>query len=227
MPALGGGFFVLEQRLSKLVKERLYIQVSRIKKAFIVGVSARHVHLSREDMEVLFGKNYELTKMYDLLQPGEFAAGERVSVVGPKMRGINGVRILGPLRPQTQVELALSDAIPLGIEPPVSKSGSLTGSAMVTLVGPKGALNLKEGCIRANRHIHIDPDTAQMLGLADDSTAAVMACGKKTTLLGDVQVRVKKGWIPTIHLDTDDANAADVQQGDLVWLSDWLANKRE
>lgn len=207
-----------EDYLSKMVQKRMYIQLARIKKALVVGVSARHIHLCREDMEILFGKDYELTKIYDLLQPGEFAARETVTIIGPKMKSINNVRILGPLRPTTQVELAMSDAVPLGIKPPVSKSGNLKGSSAAVLVGPKGVLNLGEGCIRANRHIHIDPETAQVLRLSNDELISVRACGIKSTILGDVQVRVKEDWIPTIHLDTDDANAADLKQGDIVWI---------
>jgi len=209
---------VAEDYLSKMVQKRMYIQLARIKKALVVGVSARHIHLCREDMEILFGKDYELTKIYDLLQPGEFAARETVTIIGPKMKSINNVRILGPLRPTTQVELAMSDAVPLGIKPPVSKSGNLKGSSAAVLVGPKGVLNLGEGCIRANRHIHIDPETAQVLRLSNDELISVRACGIKSTILGDVQVRVKEDWIPTIHLDTDDANAADLKQGDIVWI---------
>lgn len=183
-----------------------------------VGVSVRHIHICQEDLELLFGKGYQLSRKKDLTQPGEFAANEVVTLVGPKLRSIPNVRILGPVRAQTQVELARTDGIVLGINPPVRKSGDLAGSEAITLVGPKGSLTLNEGVIRANRHIHMGPEDAEKFAVDDDDLVSVEVSGVKGVIFKNVQVRVHDGWILEMHLDTDDANAADINCGTRVKL---------
>jgi putative phosphotransacetylase len=181
-----------------------------------VGVSVRHVHLSQADLDVLYGPGYKLTKRRDLYQPGEFATDEVLALVGPKMRAIENVRVLGPLRGKSQVEVSRTDAIHLGINPPVRRSGDLKGSASLTLVGPRGSLFLKESVICANRHIHMDPVDARRLGLADDDQVKVAVFGEKALIFDNVQVRVKETFKLEMHLDTDDANAAGIKNGDKV-----------
>lgn len=174
-----------------------------------VGVSVRHVHITPDDLETLYGRR-ELTRDRDLYQPGEFAAKEVVTLVGPRLRPMQGVRILGPLRSQTQVELSLTDCIQLGTVAPVRKSGDLVGSAAVVLVGPNGSVTLKEGVIRANRHIHMSSDHARQFGVKDDDVVRVAVPGERGVVFDNVQVRVKQGWRLQLHVDTDDANAAGV-----------------
>ena len=132
-----------------------------------VGVSARHVHLSAEDLETLFGKGYKLTRFRDLMGD-EFAANELVTLVGPSLRSIEKVRVLGPVRKATQVELAKTDAVRLGLNPPVRPSGDIKGSERIVIVGPKGVVHIPEGCIIANRHIHMTPEDAARYGLGDN-----------------------------------------------------------
>lgn len=183
-----------------------------------VGISVRHIHINQGDLEVLFGRGYTLSKKKDLAQPGEFASNELVTLVGPKLRSITSVRILGPLRGKTQVELAKTDGIILGIEPPVRKSGDLAGSESVTIVGPEGAITLKEGVIRANRHIHMGPADARRFGVRDNDIVSVEVLGEKALVFKNVQVRVREGWVLYMHLDTDDANAAGISCGTRVKL---------
>lgn len=183
-----------------------------------VGISVRHIHISQKDLEVLFGKGYTLSKKKDLAQPGEFASNELVTVVGPKLRSITNVRILGPVRGKTQVELAKTDGIILGIDPPVRKSGDLAGSESATIVGPKGSITLEEGVIRANRHIHMGPADARSFDVRDNDIVSVEVPGKKALIFKNVQVRVREGWVLEMHLDTDDANAADISFGTRVKL---------
>lgn len=178
-----------------------------------IGVSVRHVHLSREDLDKLYGEGYELTRKNDLTQPGNFAANEVVTIVGKRLRSISDVRILAPLRNRTQVELTRTDCIILGIDAPVRPSGNLKGSAPLVLVGPKGSVNLVDGAIRANRHIHCDEYDATRLGLKDGDIVTVRIPGEKETIFKNVQFRVIPGSVLEMHIDTDDANAADVVCG--------------
>lgn len=178
-----------------------------------IGVSVRHIHITQSDLEKLYGSGYQLTKKKDLAQPGEFASNEVVTLVGPRLKSIENVRILGPVRDHTQVEVSQTDAITLGINPTVRRSGNINGSESLTLVGPKGSITLEEGVIRANRHIHMPPAAAEKIGVKDNDIVSVEIPGKKSVILRNVQVRVKEGWVLQMHLDTDDANAADVQCG--------------
>lgn len=190
-----------------------------IKKGLIpVGISVRHIHLSQEDIESLFGKGKKLTPMRNLLQKGEFAAEECVMLIGPRMKAIENVRILGPIRDKTQVEVSLTDSIQLGLRPPVKPSGEHDGTPGILVVGPAGFVNLTRGVIRANRHIHISIAEAGILGLKDSDKIMVNVCAERPLIYSEVQVRVRDSFVAEMHLDTDDANAAGVRNGDLVQL---------
>ena len=176
----------------------------------MVETSARHVHLSKEHIEILFGRGAELTKKRDLSQPGQFACEERVTVVGEK-RSIPNVIVLGPARVQTQVEVSLTDARTLGVCAPIRESGDLAGSGACKLVGPCGEVELSEGVIAAKRHIHLNPETAEKFGLRDKETVFVkIESEERTTVFGDVVIRVSPKFYPAMHIDTDEANAAGV-----------------
>ncbi len=175
-----------------------------------VGVSVRHVHLSREDLDVLYGPGYELQSMRDLYQTGAFAARETVALIGPKMRLLERVRILAPLRKRTQVELARTDAIFLGIDAPLRMSGDIAGSSPVTIIGPKGVVELKEGCIRAMRHIHMNAQEAAYFGLKDGDTVMLRVGGPAAVTFENVVIRVSENAKLEVHLDTDEGNVADI-----------------
>ena len=182
-----------------------------------VGISNRHIHLNREDLETLFGKGYELTPIKDLSQPGQYACKETLTLVGPSMRAIEGVRVLGPLRKASQVEISVTDSFVLKVKPPVRESGKIEGSAPVTIIGPKGSVALKEGCIIATRHIHMSPDDAARFGVKDNDYIDVDAfSGTKKTRWFGVQVRVHKDFRLEMHVDTDDANAVGFKNGSTV-----------
>lgn len=180
-----------------------------------VGVSARHVHLTQEHVEILFGKDYQLTKKKELMG-GQFAACEQVTLVGLKLRAIENVRILGPVRGKSQVEISATDAIKLGVKAPVRESGNTQGSAPIALVGPKGALYLKEGCIVAKRHIHMSPADALAAGVNDGDIVSVKAENDRGTVFEHVQIRVDESFTLEMHIDTDEANAAGIVMGDTV-----------
>jgi len=175
-----------------------------------VGISARHAHLSRKDMDTLFGKDSELTPMKALMG-GQYAAKEQVTIIGPSLRPIEKVRVLGPLRKQTQVEISCTDAFVLKVKPPVRPSGDIAGSAGMTIVGPKGVVKLEEGCIIANRHIHMAPADAARYGVKDGEYVNALAEGERRTMLYGVQVRVSPEYTLEMHIDTDDANAIGFQ----------------
>ncbi len=178
-----------------------------------VGVSNRHIHLSTADLETLFGKGYELTPIKDLSQPGQFACKETLTIIGPSLRPIENVRVLGPVRKASQVEISRTDSFTLKVKPPVRESGDIAGSAPVTIVGPKGVVTLKEGCIIANRHIHMSTDEGAAFGLSDGQYVDVEVSGERKTKFYDVQVRVHKDFRLEMHIDTDDANAAGIGNG--------------
>ena len=175
-----------------------------------VGVSVRHIHISRKDLETLFGPGAELHPYRELYQPGEYAAQEAVSLVGPKMRILEKVRILGPMRDRTQVELARTDAIFLGVDAPVRMSGDIKGSAPITIVGPKGVVELKEGCIRAMRHIHMNPKEAAEFGLKEGDIVKLRVGGPSAVTFENVVIRLSDKVRLQVHLDTDEGNVADV-----------------
>ena len=178
-----------------------------------VGISNRHIHLSREHVDILFGKGYKLTPIKELSQPGQFACKEQLTIIGPSMRPIEGVRVLGPERKNSQVEISRTDSFTLKVKPPVRESGDIKGSAPVTIVGPKGIVTLSEGCIIANRHIHMSIDEAKQFGVVDGEYADVELMGERRTLFYDVQIRAHKDFRLEMHIDTDDANAAGVGNG--------------
>ena len=174
----------------------------------MVETSAHHVHVCRATLDTLFGEGYQLTNKKDLSQPGQFACFEKVTVVGP--RGEMTMSILGPERPDDQVEISLTDARKLGITAPVRESGVLDGTPGCKLVGPKGEVEITQGVIAAKRHIHLDPATAEEFGLQDKqivSTKVGVGTGRET-VFGDVVVRVSPKYAPAMHVDTDESNAA-------------------
>lgn len=178
-----------------------------------VGISNRHIHLSTEDLETLFGKGYQLTPIKDLSQPGQYACKEQLTIVGPSLRPIEGVRVLGPVRKASQVEISRTDSFTLKVKPPVRESGDIAGSAPITIIGPKGTVTLKEGCIIANRHIHMSEEEGKAFGLKDGDYVTVEVNGERRTTFYDVQVRVNKAFRLEMHIDTDDANAAGIGNG--------------
>ena len=179
----------------------------------LVETSARHVHLSREHVEILFGKGHELTKKKDLSQPGQFACEERVTVKGAK-KELAGVSVLGPERPATQVEISLTDARSIGVNAPVRESGDIAGSGACTLVGPCGEVTIEEGVIAAKRHIHLDTATAEKFGLADKQIVQVkVESDGRSNIFGDVVVRVSPKFASAMHVDTDESNAAGCVPG--------------
>ena len=173
----------------------------------LVEMSARHIHLSREAVDALFGQGYELTKKKDLSQPGQYACAERLDVVGPK--GKIKASILGPTRPASQVELSLTDARTIGVVAPIRESGDIAGSGACKLVNPDNGneLELTEGVIAAKRHIHLTPDAAAEMGVVDKQIVSVKIESERTAVLGDVVVRVHPNFAPAMHIDTDEANA--------------------
>lgn len=179
-----------------------------------IGVSNRHVHLSRQDVDLLFGAGYEMTKMKEL-QPGQFAAKETVILAGPKGT-IEKVRILGPVRRKTQVEISRADGYVLGIQPPVRDSGDHEGTPGLVIVGPQGAVTLENGVIVARRHIHMSPRDAEMFGVSDGDKVDVEVQGLRGVVFCNVLVRVHKDFELEMHIDLEEGNAADLNNRDSV-----------
>lgn len=179
-----------------------------MKKEVLIETSARHVHVTREALDILFGEGYELTKKKDLSQPGQFACEERVAVVGSKGQ-FPAVSILGPIRPACQVELSLTDARSIGVTAPVRESGDIEGSGPCKLVGPKGEVELDRGVIAAKRHIHATPEDAEKYGLKDKQIVKVKidSAGGRSLIFDDVVVRVSPKFALAMHIDTDESNA--------------------
>ena len=177
-------------------------------KKILVETSARHIHLSREAVDALFGAGYELTKKKDLSQPGQYACAEKLTVVGPK--GSLKASILGPTRNASQVEISLTDARAIGVSAPIRESGDIAGSGACKLVNPENGaeLELTEGVNAAKRHIHLTPEAAEEMGVTDKEIVSVKIESERTAILGDVVVRVNANFAPAMHIDTDEANAA-------------------
>ncbi len=182
----------------------------------IVNTSARHIHVTQEDLETLFGKGFELEVKKELMQPGQYASNQRIDILGEvgkdgvTRREIKGVSILGPVRKATQVELSFTDARTLGLKAPIRESGDLSGSAKCTLVGPCGKIDLEEGVIIAKRHVHLDPKSAEELGVKDKDVVSVeLTTSERALTFGDVVIRVSDKFVPEMHIDTDEANAAN------------------
>lgn len=182
-----------------------------------VGISARHVHLERQHLDILFGKDYQLTFLKALSQPGQFAAQETVEIIGPKGT-LPSVRILGPERKQTQVEVAMTEARKLGIKPLVRTSGELSGTPGITIRGPKGELTIQEGVIIADRHIHMTPEDARRYYVKDGQKVKVLIDGEKGGIMHNVTIRVSDKYALDCHIDTDDASAFLISQGQIVTI---------
>lgn len=176
-----------------------------------VEVSNHHVHLTREALDILFGKDYQLTKVRDISQPGEFASNEKVTLVSSKMKIIEGVRIVGPERTYNQAELTVSDGYVLGLNLPTRLSGDVIGSQPITMIGPNGALNLLEGAIRAARHIHMTPEDAEKYQVKNNQRVKVETKGENGVIFKDVIIRVSDKCKLAFHIDIEEANAANIQ----------------
>lgn len=181
-------------------------------------ISNHHVHLTRDSLDILYGKDYELTKLRDLSQPGEFASNERVSIVGANMKVIEKVRILGPLREYTQAELSITDGYFLGLDLPTRISGNIKGSPPIIFIGPKGVLTLSEGAIRAARHIHMTPKDAEDYKVKNGDRIKVEVSGEHGVIYKDVVIRVSEKSKLAFHLDTDEANAGNVKGSGLAGI---------
>ena len=176
-----------------------------------VEVSNHHVHLTREALDILFGKDYQLTKVRDISQPGEFASNEKVTLVSSKMRIIEDVRIVGPERTYNQAELTVADGYVLGLNLPTRLSGDVVGSQPITMIGPNGALNLLEGAIRAARHIHMTPEDAEKYQVKNNQRVKVETKGENGVIFKNVIIRVSDKCKLAFHIDIEEANAANIQ----------------
>ncbi|WP_206460693.1 phosphate propanoyltransferase [Anaerovorax sp. IOR16] len=204
-----------EEELVRVVTKLVIEALSNKSITIPVGVSNRHVHLCRSDMDILFGKGSQLTKIKELRQPGQFAAEEIVTLIGPKGQ-FEKVRVLGPLRAQTQVELSLSDTYALGVKAPVRESGKLEGTPGIEIIGPKGGIIKSQGTIVASRHIHMPPSVASKLGLKDRDFVDVEIGTERGAILKNVLLRVSDQDALEMHLDMDEANAVNVKNNENV-----------
>ncbi|MFH1352163.1 MAG: phosphate propanoyltransferase [bacterium] len=202
---------------SKGLVEEIVRKIERSQKPVVCNVSNRHVHVTEDVFRDLFGSSYPLRKLRDLRQPGEYASKEMVEVSGPK-GVLKKVRILGPLRKYTQVEVSRTDCYALGISAPVMESGNIKGSSPVKLAGPQGGVDLKEGCIVAGRHIHMTPSDADAFNLAAGQKVRIQFSGGRSGILNDVLIRVSPNYALECHIDTDEANAFDFESGDYIYI---------
>lgn len=187
----------------KEIKEKLFVEVE---------ASGRHVHLSQQDLDTLFGAGYQLTPVKDLSQPGQYACKERVTITGPK-GSIKNVVILGPVRKASQVEVSLTDALALGIKVPVRMSGDIAGTPGVTITNGDRTIELKEGLIVAQRHLHITPEDAIKFNVSDGEIIKVKVFGERPVIFDDLAVRVSKNFHTDVHIDYDEANACGYTKG--------------
>lgn len=191
------------------------IEIQKERRLVPVSVSARHIHLKQEHLELLFVAGFQLTKFRDISQPGQFAAAEKVTLMGPS-GSIENVRVLGPLRKETQVEISISDARVLGINPVVRRSGDLKGTPGIIIKGPKGTLKLSSGCITAERHIHMTLKDSLEFGVTDGEKVTVKVPGDRGGILENVFIRLSKDFALDMHIDTDDSNAFLIKNGDML-----------
>lgn len=212
----------LERVVRQAVRERLSAgpppAASPYTPNLVVNISARHLHITQADLEVLFGSGAELTVYRWLYQPGEFAAEQTVNVIGPRRRMVERVRILGPTREYTQVELSHTDAVALGIDAPVRRSGDDRGTPGCIVIGPAGVLEMKKGVIRAERHVHMSPADAEHYGFANGQYVRLRVESSCTTIFEKVLCRVDPRFILEVHLDTDEGNACDLPNAKNVEL---------
>jgi len=206
---------ITQEQLVRLVTQAVREQLRLQGRLVPVGISMRHIHLSRREVDALFGRTYQLTPLRPLSQPGQFACQECLDVIGPK-GVLHKVRILGPERPQAQVELAQTDCRTIGVKAPVRASGNVEGTPGVLLQGPRGVLSLPQGVIIADRHLHMSTAQAAAFGLKDGDTVRIQVGGGKPGILDGVLVRAGDQYELDLHLDTDDANAFQLKQGQLV-----------
>jgi putative phosphotransacetylase len=196
-------------------KERTKMENNRAQRPVTANSSNRHIHLCAEDLEKLFGKGHQLVKVKDLIQPGEHACQETVSISGPK-GAIDKVRVLGPLRKFTQVEVSIGDSIKLGLSAPVRSSGDIAGSSPVKITGPAGVVELKEGCIVAKRHVHMTPADAEFYNIKDTELISIRCGGVRGLVFENVVARVSGKMALECHLDIEESNAAGLKNGDKV-----------
>lgn len=203
-----------EEELTRIIVETVLKELNQDRQV-PVGISVRHIHLERRDVDRLFGTGHQLVVKKELSQPGQYACEETLDLVGPKGT-IERVRVLGPERKESQVEVSYSDARVLGINPPVRASGDLSDTPAVTLRGPLGEIRLERGVIIADRHIHMTPEDAVRFEVTDGDMVRVAIGGEKSGLMGQVRIRVSKDYALDFHIDTDDGNAFLLKQGQLV-----------
>jgi len=201
-------------KLSEEIIERL----ERSRKPIVCNISARHMHLTQEVLEMLFGPGYKLRKLRDLIQPGEFASKEQVTIIGPKGK-IERVRILGPVRKFSQIEVSRTDCFVLGISAPVRDSGDIKGSAPIKVAGPYGEIDLGEGLIVARRHIHMTPEDAESFKVKDKQLVRIyLPTNGRSIILEDTLIRVSPKYALECHIDTDEANSADFKSGGYIYI---------
>jgi acetate kinase len=205
------------EALSAINRSYISRVIEAQKQPFLVEVSAHHIHLTQEHVEALFGPGHQLTKHADLSQPGQYACKEQLSIVGPKGK-IERVRVLGPARKYTQIEIAMTEQYKLGVHPPIRESGDIEGTPGCTLEAPSGSVKIEKGVICALRHIHMTPEDALRYGVRDKSIVRVRIAGERELTFGDVLVRVDPSFKLAMHIDTDEANAASVQTGDQGYI---------
>lgn len=211
---------IVKQVMDKLIEMQngtLYQVTEQDTYDIPLGISNRHIHLSQQDLEVLFGKNYELTNMKDLVQPGQFACKETVTVCGPK-GAIEKMRVLGPVRKQSQVEILSGDNFKLGIKAKPGMSGELTGTLGATIVGPRGSVQLQEGVIVAKRHIHMTTEQAKKFGVHDGQEVSIVCNGTRPGVLHDVVIRANNNSALECHVDTEEANALGLDGNSLIQI---------
>ena len=206
-----------QEEFIRLVVRLVVEELRKMERSVPIGVSNRHIHLDRADMDALFGPGSELTRKKDLGQPGQYASEETVTLHGPKGE-LSRVRVLGPLRSESQVEISIADGFALGVHPPIRESGKIEGTPGLTIVGPKGTIEKDTGTIAALRHIHLDPETAQRIGVRDKQMVKVEIPGLRGGILHNVLIRVSEQFAPEMHIDVDEANAFGVKNGDRAYI---------
>lgn len=205
-----------QEEFLRLIVKLVVEELSKWERSVPIGISNRHIHLNRADMDALFGAGSELTPIKDL-QPGQYAAEETVTIQGPEGE-LKRVRVLGPLRKESQVEISIGDSFVLGVRPPVRESGKLEGTPGIKVIGPKGEVQLKKGVIAALRHIHLDLVTAERMGVHDGQIAKVKIEGERGALLDHVLLRVSDKFAPEMHIDVEEANALGVKNKDRAYI---------